>query len=1834
MEPMDSAGQDALVDTIRSIIGPDTDAPRDKILALLVQADNDPNKAVDLYFQQAAAEANVAEPAATSSSVDSSAVDAANSVAEPVTETAAPVEDASNDSAWTTEATELNELLGGDQKLEVLLELLDRTKNNLNSAVELYFAEQGNGAEPMEVDQEGSQGVAAIPAPVSMNTPIAPHPLSPLTPPHTPAEAINGTAANMEASADADGAQSPGTYEVAITDSKLRWRIGNVFGRAVVQWVDPEGPAARAGIHKSDVLLAIGENHLTEKNCNEHVDNLSQEHVKVPTKLRFRRSPDNHHPADGLKPNSAKESSKKTNAVVDGTSVPKQHVGFARLCHKVSTLVDAIGGESIDIKIMVDLLLLAHWNMDVAVNNFLSEQRTEPDFRHIVGHKWDFADEEKCFGVAAYEAIIPTGPLGLTVENILERTIVVDIKPGGAAEKASVKRSSWLLSVNGSSITHLTHKETLRMIESANRPLILRLVQMPPDEYKLLRKQLAMSVRQQKVERPIPEQDRMSFRVFQQKIELAIESIPRSMATALFQYLTRDEFHISVVPGKPLLDPMEELFAETAELDGEIVEEANGQEEETDADMCAERRYLINIFRSIHDNEDKGESLVIRTIRFLGLLATKCAEMKHFVDAEPEGQQNSDEQANPALRHRYMLLLSLLLHVLESLSIIENHATWDVMISSMKGIIESLTPEESTELIVPMFARLSVSPSPTARIVPAALASLVYPSMSGDVPVQLRGMLDRMMCSDDNPLVRRAVASVIGDFANAAGIASAPWTVQLLEKATADSHDLVRIFAVKSCIQLAKTLRHLYHAEPTATKETIDQSLRLLYCQMVPMVNSYSSDSSWQVRLETARTLPAFCRAFGMDYTDVFVDHFVGMVRDLTMEVKRACAESAFDLAEAVIQLAEGRSRATQSVQSEEKQEGDYDANDQDTVELEQQVSGLSLSEKAAEKPHKSTSKLVAAAQVKVVRSILPAMYGLSSDMSVAVRLGVARSLGKSLQLVDIEHYEDFIPILTQFLDDGQDPTVRACLLEEMARHCDSGSDTMTTMIIPCIKSLVSSSQWRVRVKAVHCIAALAERADKDSIPADLADACLDLLLDSVCEVRSVTCLKLPLLVGALGDDWLTKKAIPKVSACLQATFNGRQTGLLALETLATELKATGKLGDVIETVVEECTSKVANMRFRALRTLGLLVPLLDDVKTTESALEIVRQLTHSETESDPDVRETALRIEETLVQHMAARATPTGNQQDEHCVINWTCVTHQSGPDLLSRRNTMTMNGTGDGKVAVDLLHVHSPVDYSSLRNRESRLTELRSNRPSSHLDGYRGAEELASHSTKHKPDITKDGVRRFVRRHRVPLAYSLTWIMGVGVLVYLSFFAARVNHGASSSAPDFLNCRSWGYNPDQCGLWGIDCRPFESNWTAIRCPTRCTLDQAESLEVIGSGPYRADSRICRAAVHAGVIGSNGGCALMRYTGEQLDFTGSTQHGVSSTAFPSSFPKTFEFQKASSAFCTDLSWYILAWGLLALLGYAWFQHIAPHVVYALLMTWGFFYAKVIGQPTAEIDALLISLFSDVMVFWCCCFALYQAAPKASLAQWHTWTRCKRALLWCACYVVPFHILLHLNFFAYLPWLNVDISGTSRGGRVTAGSYIVLGTVVVLALVIAGVLLRRLYRERGWKRYLLAYLAVISMVLLSLGWFPSFGLHVHHTMIGALLVPLTPFASPLAIAGQSALLGLFVQGYAVWGWAAYLEKPPPSLSVAKPKSPARISNITAGSANVSWEEVPNVEGYSLRVNKVEIYRGIKMHTVVKQLQPNMTYFITVAGVAEWGTLGEEGPKANFTTSAQ
>ncbi|CAM9294517.1 unnamed protein product, partial [Discosporangium mesarthrocarpum] len=78
-------------------------------------------------------------------------------------------------------------------------------------------------------------------------------------------------------------------------------------------------------------------------------------------------------------------------------------------------------------------------------------------------------------GTAEYEVTIDSEKLGMTVENVLERTVVRAAAPGGGAESAGVESGSLIVALGGQSTKDASHLEVIELLRLARRPLTLRL---------------------------------------------------------------------------------------------------------------------------------------------------------------------------------------------------------------------------------------------------------------------------------------------------------------------------------------------------------------------------------------------------------------------------------------------------------------------------------------------------------------------------------------------------------------------------------------------------------------------------------------------------------------------------------------------------------------------------------------------------------------------------------------------------------------------------------------------------------------------------------------------------------------------------------------------------------------------------------------------------------------------------------------------------------------------------------------------------------------------------------------------------------------------------------------------------------------------------------------------------------------------------------------------------------------------------------------------------------------------------------------------------------------
>ena len=94
-----------------------------------------------------------------------------------------------------------------------------------------------------------------------------------------------------------------------------------------------------------------------------------------------------------------------------------------------------------------------------------------------------------------YQVTIEREMLGLTVENVLERTVVRTVAPTGPAKKAGAKVGSLIVQVGNVETRNLTHFETIDELRQSNRPLHLILRQIEDDALRAAREEMGRLIK-------------------------------------------------------------------------------------------------------------------------------------------------------------------------------------------------------------------------------------------------------------------------------------------------------------------------------------------------------------------------------------------------------------------------------------------------------------------------------------------------------------------------------------------------------------------------------------------------------------------------------------------------------------------------------------------------------------------------------------------------------------------------------------------------------------------------------------------------------------------------------------------------------------------------------------------------------------------------------------------------------------------------------------------------------------------------------------------------------------------------------------------------------------------------------------------------------------------------------------------------------------------------------------------------------------------------------------------------------------------------------------------
>jgi C-terminal processing protease CtpA/Prc len=417
--------------------------------------------------------------------------------------------------------------------------------------------------------------------------------------------------------------------------------------------------------------------------------------------------------------------------------------------------------------------------------------------------------------IADYEAILMGEALGMIVENMLENTVVVLVREGSAAEKASVLVGSMILSVNARSVVNMTHAETLECIKGSPRPLMLRLRPLNEEDLTQLREEMTRSRRDTnpqatKEEPPSSLNDVWpALYALLQVIEAIAPARHEKFCEAmLLEGWEHDDEHDR---GDGSLDA---ILAQGEGGEGEQAGAAGGEVAASagggDSNMSFTR--LAEMINSIQQRSEEEEEL-------LELLATQLEPLIEVVtgveyteeeqprdvfylaqdpdskkvggSAEGGADDEDDEEAKDRKEKKHNGVLAVF-QMLETLVRFPNERVRGLTTDGMAQLLRtwrSVKQAEFVNVALPFLRRLAASNTEHLRVTASRLFGCVYVRLSDDQRVQLRSIIDRF-AKDECTAVRRSTAAALPEIGKLAGHDCVEWVMGLFTKLSIDDAEV------------------------------------------------------------------------------------------------------------------------------------------------------------------------------------------------------------------------------------------------------------------------------------------------------------------------------------------------------------------------------------------------------------------------------------------------------------------------------------------------------------------------------------------------------------------------------------------------------------------------------------------------------------------------------------------------------------------------------------------------------------------------------------------------------------------------------------------------------------------------------------------------------------------------------------------------------------------------------------------------------------------------------------------------------------------------------------
>jgi hypothetical protein len=463
-----------------------------------------------------------------------------------------------------------------------------------------------------------------------------------------------------------------------------------------------------------------------------------------------------------------------------------------------------------------------------------------------------------------------------------------------------------------------------------------------------------------------------------------------------------------------------------------------------------------------------------------------------------------------------------------------------------------------------------------------------------------------------------------------------------------------------------------------------------------------------------------------------------------------------------------------------------------------------------------------------------------------------------------------------------------------------------------------------------------------------------------------------------------------------------------------------------------------------------------------------------------------------------------------------------------------------------------------------------------------------------------------QWLKAYRLNNPISLSLVLLLWLLVFTWFLTAQLplRDGKGNNVIN-LDCTDTLWKrKNQCGIDGINCRPFSNHSFAFQCPAKCggvqilnphvvgPLEVNYRPLVIGTGLYRGDSFICGSAIHAGIVNDlKGGAGRITLLGNHDSFASTKRHGIESLPFDSYFPLAFSvafddsFQAISDPRSALLPISILFTAALAVFS------TSPKIFFPIFMLIFAHVSFFSDPPSASYHNTTvlpdrISMFAKrILPATFVAVVVYSSVIKRTLSG--LTAQFEKAIFWLG----GFWIGALSNYtFDWIPISRL----TAHDLEQQPGAKLALATIILVLVVIIVGQVYYFWLEGRLLRYLGLYGLFVTGIVVCL-LIPGVNLRIHHYILAMLLLPGTNLQTRPSLLYQGILLGLFVNGIARWDFDSVLQTSAALRDDAKFNSavPKIVSTIIESGADGSFATFMNdahpigVDGISVLVNDVE-----------------------------------------------